>query len=81
MDEENLFEIILEAETRNWIMTCGSGDQGPSAGGDQKFVMSMGASGLVSSHAYSLLSGHLLYDKNNQPIKLCKLRNPWGQKE
>ena len=43
-------------------MTCGSGDQGPSAGGNTKFVMTMGASGLVSSHAYSLLSAHLLMD-------------------
>ena len=38
------------------------------------------ASGLVSGHAYSLISIHEV-DTENGPVRLCKLRNPWGSGE
>ena len=37
--------------------------------------------GVVSGHAYSLISIHEIKDKNGQQVKLLKLRNPWGSGE
>jgi len=36
--------------------------------------------GLEDSHAYSLISVHQLTYKN-QPLRLIKIRNPWGRRE
>ena len=36
--------------------------------------------GLVAGHAYTILSVHEIISKG-KPIKLVKLRNPWGDKE
>ncbi len=36
--------------------------------------------GLEDSHAYSLISVHQLTYKN-QPLRLLKIRNPWGRRE
>ena len=34
--------------------------------------------GLVDSHAYSLISAHEETDDSGNPVKLVKIRNPWG---
>ena len=39
-----------------------------------------GSSGVVSGHAYSLISIHELHHEGKE-IKLLKLRNPWGHGE
>lgn len=36
--------------------------------------------GLVDGHAYSLISAYEV-TVNNKPVRLIKIRNPWGQKE
>ena len=36
--------------------------------------------GIISGHAYSLIDLYELEYKG-KPLKLCKLRNPWGHKE
>jgi hypothetical protein len=38
------------------------------------------ASGIISGHAYSLISIHEL-ETDEGPVRLCKLRNPWGSGE
>jgi len=37
--------------------------------------------GLVGSHAYSLIATFVAKDKDENKIRLLKIRNPWGQKE
>ncbi len=61
-------------------MTCSSGNYGPGVNVGQH-VMSMGESGLVSSHAYTLLSAHEVEDAHGVTRRLVRLRNPWGEKE
>jgi hypothetical protein len=38
--------------------------------------------GIISGHAYSLISVHQIGEEGDDNcIKLCKLRNPWGEGE
>lgn len=53
-------------------MTCGSTDVETKDELDKV--------GLISGHAYSLLSAYEV-SFQGQPVKLVKLRNPWGEKE
>jgi hypothetical protein len=38
------------------------------------------ARGVISGHAYSLISIHE-FEHEGEDVKLLKMRNPWGQKE
>jgi len=73
MDDKKLWSTMVTGEENDWIMTCGSG--GSKEGANQ-----LQRSGLVGSHAYSLLSVHEVRSMGRE-IKLVKLRNPWGEKE
>ena len=73
MSEERLWNTMIEGERHNWIMTCGSGSSVEGVNQLQK-------SGLVGSHAYSVLSAHNVQSHGRQ-IQLVKLRNPWGGTE
>lgn len=37
--------------------------------------------GMISGHAYALLSHYELTTEEGEEVKLLKLRNPWGQGE
>merc|ERR1712233_302978 len=37
--------------------------------------------GLISSHAYALIEAHEVQQDNGPPVRLLKLRNPWGGTE
>jgi len=37
--------------------------------------------GLVSDHAYSVISAYEVDHKGGQKLRLLKLRNPWGHQE
>ena len=37
--------------------------------------------GIVPGHAYSLLQGVEVVDKNGRTVRLCKVRNPWKKSE
>ena len=67
---EDFFEQVESADKRNFIMMAASRDSGESDGKD----------GVVTGHAYSLISVHRLEHEGRQ-IKLFKLRNPWGSGE
>lgn len=39
------------------------------------------STGIVSGHAYSLISVHEFSLDDDTLVRLCKLRNPWGEGE
>ena len=59
MDDKDLWVTLLKGEKRDWIMTCGSGNVGPTVV-SKDHVMGLGDSGLVSSHAYSVLAAYVV---------------------
>ena len=82
---KQLWETLMEAEQKQFVMTAGSDDL---SGGSDAYVAKVGICG---SHAYSLLAVYQLkfsggdYHRVDQgkahSIKLVKLRNPWGSGE
>lgn len=66
-ESENMWEMILNGEKRNYIMITSTYGEGESESGQ----------GIVAGHAYSLLSAHEV-EYNGETVKLVKLRNPWG---
>jgi len=68
-----IWKKLLKAESRQYVMTCGAGEFWTSTGVNEK--------GIVASHAYSLLAAYDEVDAYGRPVKLVKLRNPWGQTE
>jgi len=68
------WKAILEAERNNYIMCASS--KNLKSGSDAQDSNT----GLSYSHAYSLLSG-VEVNSNGRPVRLVKLRNPWGRGE
>ena len=46
--------------------------------GESKVIEDLG---LVAEHSYGLISAVEVQDKDGNPVKLVKLRNPWGKFE
>jgi len=67
---DHLWDEINNGEEHNFVMTAGT------TGDDDK----METEGLVEGHAYSLLEAHEI-EHHGHPVRLVKMRNPWGQKE
>ena len=67
-----LWEKILEGENMNYGMSAGSPGLDEGAYNDH---------GIVPGHAYSLLAGRTINDKNGYRVNLVKLRNPWKEGE
>ena len=67
-------------------MTCGAGDVFSQLAESSGARMSLdpynivSATGIVSSHAYSLLAAYEVNSKRGK-VRLLKLRNPWGKTE
>lgn len=59
----------MQAEAKNWPMWCGSA------------VEEGVRHGLVGGHAYSLLAGREVTGADGTPLRLVKVRNPWGTGE
>ena len=74
--KEDLWKMIKHADDRNFII----GTAVSSGRTDGKNTKDMQNIGLVDAHAYSLISVHEVLD-NGKPVRLCKIRNPWGKKE
>ena len=72
-DANTVWDALYKGEQMNFIMTAGSGD---FMGGSDLLA----SSGLVGSHAYSLLSAVDIMTDNGE-VRLVKLRNPWGESE
>jgi len=68
--QDELWKLFVEGERRDFLMMASSQGKGEIVSN----------SGIVSGHAYSLLSAHEFWHDGNK-IQLVKLRNPWGHKE
>jgi calpain-15 len=75
-ETETLWHDILEAEKKNYCMTCGADDFGGDGHDDLDEEL-----GIVASHAYSLLSANEVKTKTGKIERLVELRNPWGKSE
>ena len=71
-DKDGLWEKIFEGEKK---------DYGMSAGTDGKDEGELDDNGIVPGHAYTLIAAKEITNKNGQPEKLVKLRNPWKEGE
>ena len=67
---EDFFDMLQSADKRNFTMMAASHGQGENRNDE----------GVISGHAYSLISIHEFMSKGKE-IKLLKLRNPWGSGE
>lgn len=65
-DDPNLWQEMMRGEERDYIMTAGAIDAEAMNNVEMH-------EGMVSGHAYSLISVHVI-----KGIKVVKLRNPWG---
>lgn len=89
MDEKNLWESLVEAERRDWIMSTSSKSQADldqlggniNGGGAQLNNQALNKLGIVSDHAYTLLSALEIKDDYGNIVKLVRIRNPWGEGE
>ena len=67
---EDFFDMLQSADERNFTMMAASHGAGENRNDE----------GVISGHAYSLISIHEFNNKGKE-IKLLKLRNPWGSGE
>ena len=69
-DPEDFFNMLKLADIRDFTMMAASHGQGEVTSDE----------GVVSGHAYSLISIHE-FKHRGQDVRLLKLRNPWGTGE
>lgn len=75
-NKDEIWKKIRDADQKNYIIaTAVSSNKQGKTSEEMKGV------GLVDAHAYSLISTHEEKDGQGQPIRLIKIRNPWGFKE
>ena len=67
---EDFFAMLESADRRNFIMMAASHGEGENRN----------AEGVISGHAYSLISIHKVQYQGRE-LRLLKLRNPWGSGE
>lgn len=65
---EETFKMLKQAELSNYIISVAT------PAGDAK----SNACGMVTSHAYSILSAFEMTDQSGMVHKMILLRNPWG---
>ena len=70
-DPAHFYERIKSADRRSFTMIASTPGEGEVES----------ALGLVSGHAYSLISIHEFHGGYGPPLRLLKLRNPWGSGE
>lgn len=69
-DDANFWSKIKKFDSHEYLMTAAS----KGSGEEQT------AAGIVSGHAYSLISVHE-FQHLGKLVRLVKLRNPWGKSE
>ena len=73
IDDGSLWRRLCKYDEYNYVMTLSTpGVDHSTEGGSRS------GGGLVPGHAYSLIGVHEVVSKG---LKLCKIRNPWGQFE
>ena len=83
-NKEAIWEQLMDAVANNSLMGCSRSPDGAGVETDLE-IESIGPTGLVCGHAYSIMSLFELHDSKMQnPRKthrLFHIRNPWGEKE
>ena len=74
IDEEGLYENLLEYDKKDYIMAASAGSTDASAEALEEL-------GLVAQHSYGLLAAKTVTDASGEEIQLVQLRNPWGDFE
>ena len=69
-NNEEFFSMLEQCDKRNYTMMAASMGEGENQNAD----------GVISGHAYSLISIHE-FKHQGKEVKLLKLRNPWGSGE
>ena len=73
-EEEDIFQRVMDADKRNFVMAASAGTTGASVEALEKL-------GLIGFHAYGLLKAVEVQDRFGDTIQLFQLRNPWGDFE
>lgn len=73
--EESIFDILLDADRRGYMMCCSCRFDTQEEKDNAKSL------GLVHGHAYSLISVKELTDVNGNQAQVVQVRNPWGDFE
>ena len=68
--KQQLWKILVKANKNNYVICAGTRNFSLW----EKFF----STGLIASHAYSIIG---IFDLKEENLKLVKLRNPWGEKE
>lgn len=71
--DENLWEVLLDATQHKFVVTA-------SAGNTQASQQLLERMGLVGAQSYAIIHAFEL-DTRKGPVRLVKLRNPWGTNE
>lgn len=74
IDDEGLWESLVNAEAKDFIMAA-------SAGTDDTSRSQLESLGLIAFHSYGLLSAKEITTEDGETVQLVKLRNPWGSFE
>ena len=74
--KEGIWDLILEADQRNYIMAAGVPD-----GSKERDEEKHKELGLVEGHAYGLIAAMTVTDRFGDEVNILKLRNPWGSFE
>lgn len=70
-DSEDMWEQVVNADKRKFII-CASAAQEDMT--DDEF----NDAGLISNHAYSVISAVEVQTEDEGVVRLLKVRNPWG---
>ena len=74
VDQEGLFDTILEYDKKDYMMAA-------SAGSTEASAEMLEELGLVALHSYGLLAATVIKDQFGDDVQLVQLRNPWGDFE
>jgi hypothetical protein len=75
-DHTILLEKMEKADQLNYIICADISDKGNASPINLFTEM-----GLLTNHAYTIISIHTVTSRSGEEVKLLKLRNPWGQLE
>jgi calpain-15 len=74
-DKEAFWKKVYEADKKNYVIATAV-----SANKSNKTMGQVSKTGLIDSHAYSLIKA-LEITVNLKTVRLLQIRNPWAQKE
>ena len=73
----DLFGKLQEADDKQFIICC---DTSEKPGGNYT-AAAIESLGLITNHAYTVISAHVVTNYLGEKVQLLKIRNPWGKLE